>query len=268
MSDRGDLTEALLDIMATLRHPDVGCPWDVKQTFETIAPYTVEEAYEVADAIHQGDMAALQDELGDLMFQVVFHARMAEEAGAFTYADVIQGVCDKMVRRHPHVFADDGAIDTADAQTQNWEEIKAAERRAKDAADPSSLAGVPLALPALARAEKLQKRAARVGFDWADLGPVIAKIREELAEVEAELAPQSPQERRVEEVGDLLFAVANLARHLKVDPETALHATNRKFDARFRRVEQDLAAAGTPVTAPETTLDMMDAAWNRAKSKD
>ncbi len=265
-------TRRLLDIVATLRNPDGGCPWDAEQTFETIAPHTIEEAYEVADAIARRDMESLKDELGDLMFQVVFHSQMASEAGQFTYADVINGVSDKMIRRHPHVFGDQ-SIETAEAQTRNWEDIKAAERAAKRARsnepkDNSALTGVPVALPSLTRAEKLQKRAARVGFDWPETAPVIGKVREELAEVEAELGPAPDQIRVEEELGDLLFAVVNLARRLKVDPETALRKCNRKFGKRFRAMEADLAARSTPIDAPDTDLTAMEAAWRRAKASE
>jgi ATP diphosphatase len=222
----------LARIMARLRDPQTGCPWDIEQDFATIAPYTIEEAYEVADAIQRGDMAALKDELGDLLLQTVFHARMAEQAGHFALHDVIEGICAKMVRRHPHVFGDVEARDGVTAQV-NWETIKAAERAEKKS-DPSALAGVAVALPALLRAEKLQKRAARTGFDWPDTEGVIAKIHEEIAEVES---AQSPADRE-EEIGDLLFAVVNLARHHKIDPETALRSANGKFEKRFRAMEE------------------------------
>jgi ATP diphosphatase len=244
----------LARIMARLRDPDTGCPWDVEQDFTSIAPYTIEEAYEVADAIARQDMAALRDELGDLLLQVAFHARMAEQAQAFNLQDVIDGICTKMVRRHPHVFGDSETRNDVHIQ---WETIKAAER-AEKGTDRSALAGVAVALPALLRAEKLQKRAARTGFDWPDLGGVTDKIAEELAEVEAAETP----EHRAEEVGDLLFAVVNLARHLKVDPETALRNANAKFEGRFRGMEQ---LAGT--TFPTLSLDEKEALWQQVKQQ-
>ena len=227
MPDLNDLAA----IMARLRDPDGGCPWDLEQTFATIAPYTIEEAYEVADAIERGDMAELKGELGDLLLQVVFHARMAEEAGAFALPDVIAAICDKMIRRHPHVFAQVGAGIDAAGVKDSWEASKAAERTG------GALAGVALALPALMRAEKLQKRAARTGFDWPDASGARAKIDEELAEI----ADASPAELEGE-VGDLLFAAVNYARHLKIDPEQALRAANAKFERRFAAME-DLAGA-------------------------
>jgi len=219
--------ERLRQIMRRLRDPVSGCEWDTVQTFETIAPYTIEEAYEVADAIARKDMDALADELGDLQLQVVFHAQMAEEAGQFTLEEVIDRICDKMERRHPHIFGD------ADRGSHHlWEKIKAEERAAK--ADKSALAGVALALPALERAAKLQRRAARVGFDWPDASGPRAKIDEELRELEAE----TDHQRMLEELGDLLFAVVNLARHLNIEPEAALREANRKFERRFRSIEQ------------------------------
>jgi len=241
------MLEQLRDIMARLRDPDGGCPWDQVQTFATIAPYTIEEAYEVADACERDDMAALMDELGDLQLQVVYHARMAEERGAFALRDVIGAISDKMVRRHPHVFGD--------GPSPGWESIKAAERAKHP--DDSALAGVALALPALLRAEKLQRRAARTGFDWPDASGPRAKINEELAEVEAETDFQS----RTEEIGDLLFSVVNWARHLGVDPEAALRAANAKFERRFRAMEEMAGDdfAGLP-------LDAKEALWVRAKA--
>jgi len=217
--------DRLVTIMRRLRDPERGCEWDREQSFATIAPYTIEEAYEVADAIARDDMASLADELGDLQLQVVFHAQMAEEAGHFALDDVIGGICDKLERRHPHIFGDA-------AHTPGWEEIKAAER--KKSADGSALAGVALALPALERAAKLQRRAARVGFDWPDRSGPRAKIDEELAELDAETGHQ----RMLEELGDLLFAVANLARHLNIEPEAALREANAKFEMRFRSIEK------------------------------
>lgn len=247
-------------IMAKLRHPESGCPWDLEQNFASIAPYTIEEAYEVADAITSGDKFALKEELGDLLLQVVFHAQMAEEEGSFTLADVAQSICEKMIRRHPHVFSD-AEIKDAKAQTENWEHIKAAERKTKST-NTSVLSDVPSALPALMRAEKLQKRASRVGFDWDDVADVIAKIREELAEVEDAIA-HSP-ETLPEEIGDLLFAVTNLARFKSIDPEEALRQTNRKFVRRFTHIESSLLAQDKSFEA--TSLDEMEALWNEAKS--
>ncbi|MAY66746.1 MAG: nucleoside triphosphate pyrophosphohydrolase [Rhodospirillaceae bacterium] len=258
----------LLSIMARLRDPQRGCEWDVAQTFETIAPYTIEEAYEVADAIERADMADLRGELGDLLLQVVFHARMAEEAGHFDYDDVARAIADKMVRRHPHVFGD-ADIATAEAQTVHWEDLKARERAEKgetSAEDASALDGVAIPLPALTRAEKLQKRAARIGFDWPEAEPVIAKIEEELAELRAEMAAGAPKARVEEEMGDLLFAVANLARHLKIDPETALRRGNHKFEDRFRRMEKRLRADGRDPA--DASLDEMEAAWQAEKAHD
>lgn len=258
----------LLAIMARLRDPEGGCPWDLEQTFATIAPYTLEEAYEVADAIERGDMAELQDELGDLLLQVVFHSRMAEEAGHFAFADVVGSVCAKMIRRHPNVFSD-ASVEDAEAQRHAWEEQKAAERAAKaEARDEahSVLDGLPVALPALTRALKIQNRVGRVGFDWPDAAQVIDKIEEELEEVREELdAPQRDQDRVAEEVGDLLFAVVNLARKADVEPESALRHANAKFESRFKGVEAHLDRAGK---RPETsTLDEMEALWQRVKAE-
>jgi ATP diphosphatase len=233
--------------MRRLRDPKTGCEWDTVQTFETIAPYTIEEAYEVADAIARDDMDGLADELGDLQLQVVFHAQMAEEAGHFALDDVIARICDKLERRHPHIFGDA-------ARSPGWEEIKADER--KKSTDDSALAGVALALPALERAAKLQRRAARVGFDWPDTAGPRAKIDEELAELDAE----SEHPRMLEELGDLLFAVVNLSRHLNIEPEAALREANAKFERRFRTMER---LAGT--TFPELDLDAQEALWQRAK---
>ena len=257
-----DNTDKLLEIMAKLRNPDGGCPWDVEQDFASIAPYTIEEAYEVADAISKGDMEGLKNELGDLLFQVVFHAQMAHEAGHFGYEDVAKAVSDKMVRRHPHVFGDAG-VRTAEAQTQAWEDIKAKERQ-KDA-DLSALADVPVALPALTRAEKLQKRAARVGFDWDKAEDVLDKIKEEIAEVEAEVAaPGGVDEARMgEEIGDLMFACANLARKWGIDPETTLRLGNEKFEKRFRTMESMFTDAG--IALKDTSLNDMEAAWDAVK---
>jgi MazG family protein len=261
-------TERLRAVMAKLRDPEGGCPWDVEQTFRTIAPYTIEEAYEVADAIQRDDMTALKDELGDLLLQVFFHSRMAEEDGLFDYDDVARAIADKMVRRHPHVFGDTD-IATAEAQTVHWEELKAQERAAKgeaDDADTSALHGVAVNLPALTRAEKLQKRAARIGFDWPEASQVIAKIEEELGELRAEMDAGAPRARLEDEMGDLLFAVANLARHLKIDPETALREGNHKFEDRFRRMEKRLTAEGRD--PHEATLNEMEAAWQAEKAGD
>jgi ATP diphosphatase len=249
--------DRLLAIMARLREPERGCPWDREQDFATIAPYTIEEAYEVADAIERGDMAALKDELGDLLFQVVFHARMAEEAGLFAFDDVAEAVSDKMVRRHPHVFGDVEIGDAA-AQTEAWETHKAKERAATGAAT-SVLDGVALALPALLRAAKISRRAARIGFDWSDAQGVFAKIREEIAEIEAEIAT-ADAERLEDEVGDLLFAAANLARKLDVEPETALRRATAKFERRFRRVERLAAERGVG-----HDLDALEALWQQVK---
>lgn len=246
--------ERLVAIMARLRDPKTGCEWDMVQTFETIAPYTIEEAYEVADAIERGDMAELKDELGDLLLQVVFHSRMAEEAGHFALADVITAISDKMERRHPHIF-----LGQAEGGHHLWEQIKAAERSAKgqqSAGTVSALEGVALGLPALLRAEKLQKRAARTGFDWPDATGARAKIDEELAEVEAAMT----HEEREEEIGDLLFAVVNWARKQGVDPEAALRGANAKFERRFRAME---AEAGEAFAGLD--LDSKEALWQHAK---
>ena len=254
----------LLQIMAKLRDPDGGCPWDVEQDFSTIAPYTIEEAYEVADAIERGNMDDLKGELGDLLLQVVFHAQMAAEAGHFEYADVVNSISEKMVVRHPHVFGD-MTVEDADAQTAAWETQKAAERAAKAEAAglvPSALDDVASGLPALMRAEKFQKRAARVGFDWPSPAPVVDQVREELDEVIAEIDGGDP-DRLEDEIGDLLFTCVNLARKLGVDPETALRRTNAKFESRFRAVEGYAVADDRAL--PDMTLDEMEALWKRAK---
>lgn len=258
--------DRLLAIMARLRAPEDGCPWDREQTFATIVPHTIEEAYEVAEAIEAGDPAALKDELGDLLFQVVFYARMAEEDGLFGFHDIADAVADKMIRRHPHVFGD-VCIADADAQTAAWEALKEQERatKAANAQSPSVLNGVATALPALTRAVKLQKRAARVGFDWPDARSVLPKIAEELDEVTAELAG-GDMERLESELGDLLFACVNLARKLNIDPEGALRRGNRKFERRFRHVERGLAAAGRQ--PGEADLSEMDVLWNAAKTEE
>jgi ATP diphosphatase len=253
----------LLEIMRRLRSPDGGCPWDIEQTFATIAPYTIEEAYEVFAAIEDQDWPGLKDELGDLLFQVVFHARMAEERGLFAFGDVVDAIVDKMVRRHPHVFADAGRPADAGAQTMSWEAVKAAERGAKGPA--GTLDNVPLALPALTRAEKLQKRLSSVGFDWNNARLVLDKVAEEAAEiVEAQESGASHAELEGE-VGDLLFVVANLARHLKVDPEAALLTTNAKVTRRFRWIEAQLAAQGRG--PKDATLAEMEALWLQAKTQ-
>lgn len=263
--------QRLLAVMAWLRDRQHGCPWDIEQTFQTIVPYTIEEAYEVADAIEREDMPALKEELGDLLLQVVYHAQMAREAKAFGFDDVAAAIADKMVDRHPHVFGDLD-IKTADAQTISWEARKAAERAAKqqgaqDGDQPAgALDGVARALPALMRAEKIQKRAARVGFDWASTGPVIDKIEEELGELRAEIeAGKVDQARLTDELGDVLFAVANLARHCRVDPEVALRATNDKFEKRFRYIEKRLAEQGRKPA--DASLDEMEAFWQEAKTE-
>ena len=231
--------DRLIAVMARLRHPERGCPWDREQDFATIAPYTIEEAYEVADAIERGDLAGLKDELGDLLLQVVFHARMAEEAGHFAFDDVAAAIVEKMVRRHPHVFGD-AEIASVAAQNEAWEAHKAAERQQAGGAESvlaSELDGVALALPALLRAAKISRRAARIGFDWPDADSVIDKIEEELDEIEDEIDDEAPKAVLEEEVGDLLFAVANLARKLDIEPETALRRATAKFERRFRQVE-------------------------------
>jgi ATP diphosphatase len=249
----------LLDIMAALRDPVAGCPWDRVQDFESIATYTIEEAYEVADAIARRDFNALPDELGDLLFQVVYHARMAEEAGRFGFADVARMIADKMVRRHPHVFGAAAARD-AGMQSLAWEEQKRAERESR--AETGVLAGIPAGLPALTRALKLTARAGRVGFDWPDASAVLDKLDEEVAELRAELAA-ADEERLRDEVGDLLFVLANLARKLDLDPEVCLRHANQKFARRFGNVEAQLAAEGR--TPSDASLAEMEEAWRRAK---
>lgn len=257
---------ALIDVMAKLRDPETGCQWDVAQDFSTISPYTIEEAYEVADAIDRNDLDDLKHELGDLLLQVVFHARMAEEDGHFAFADVAESITDKMIRRHPHVFGTEDQRDP-DAQTKAWEEQKAEERAAlaeKNGGKPVGiLDGVALALPALMRAEKLQKRAARHGFDWPEIGPVYGKIEEELEETRDAIGSGAGIEKIEEEIGDLLFACVNLARHKKIDPEIALRRANAKFERRFGQVETYLAIDGK--SPDDATLEEMDRLWNRAK---
>jgi ATP diphosphatase len=264
----------LNEIMAALRTPETGCPWDLEQTFATIAPYTLEEAYEVADAIERGDVANLREELGDLLLQVVFHARMAEEEGRFDFGDVVEAITRKLIRRHPHVFGDARDL-SSDEVKALWGLIKAEEKRERAearraaglAADEASgaLAGVPLALPALTRALKLQEKAGKVGFDWNDPRAVLAKLREEIDEVEAEL-DAGDAKRVADEVGDLLFAVVNLARHLRADPETALRGANAKFERRFAHIESRLRESGRAPT--DATLDEMEALWGEAKQRE
>jgi ATP diphosphatase len=251
----------LTEIMARLRDPDTGCPWDIQQTFATIAPYTLEEAHEVADAIQREAWDELRGELGDLLLQVVFHSRMASEAGLFGFSDVVAAISDKMVARHPHVFGDDSRDKTADQQTRDWEALKARERGGA----ARVLDGVALTLPALTRAVKLQNRAARVGFDWPSTGEVLDKLVEEAREV-VEARDTLGPEALAEEMGDLLFVMANLARHLKVDPEAALRAANAKFTRRFARIEDWLAESGR--TPAQSDLAEMDALWNRAKAEE
>jgi nucleoside triphosphate diphosphatase len=255
----------LLQVMARLRDPERGCPWDLEQDFARIAPYTIEEAYEVADAIARGDPAALKDELGDLLLQVVYHARMAEEAGLFDFDQVAAAITDKMIRRHPHVFGS-AVVDDARAQGHAWEAAKATERASRAGAEGAArvLDDVPLALPALVRAAKLQRRVARVGFDWAEPVQVVDKIEEEIAEVRAELGCSASLERLSDEIGDLLFALVNLARHLEVDAETSLRQANAKFERRFRSVEDALRASGR--RPADASLDEMEALWQQAKA--
>jgi ATP diphosphatase len=261
----------LIEIMAALRDPVAGCPWDIEQNFASIAPFTIEEAYEVADAIERGAIEELREELGDLLLQVVFHARMAEEAGMFDFGGVVEAITTKLIRRHPHVFGDAREL-SSDAVKALWGRIKADEKRAKIAsqasrappmkARPGALDGVPLALPALSRAMKLQEKASKVGFDWNDVRAVLAKLGEEIGEVEAEIANGST-ETLSGEVGDLLFTAVNLARHLKVDPEAALRGANAKFERRFEHIENRLSEhARTPESA---SLDEMEQLWAEAK---
>ena len=273
----------LIAVMAALRTPGTGCPWDLEQTYATIAPYTIEEAYEVADAIESGDKSALKEELGDLLLQVVYHARIAEEEGAFDFDDVADGITRKMIRRHPHVFGTPEER-AAGIGPGFWERIKAEERaekaaelpangQAPAARPPSLLDGVPAKFPALTRAIKLQSKAAKVGFDWPDLGPVLAKVREEIAELETEIAqrdanPSDPAltDRLEDEMGDLLFVLANVARWLEIDPEAAGRRANAKFERRFRRIEALLAARGK--TPAQSDLAEMDALWDQAKTEE
>lgn len=267
MSDQYTLQD-LLSIMSRLRDKESGCPWDVEQDFKSIAPYTIEEAYEVDEAIRANDMASLKDELGDLLFQVVFHAQMAKEMGEFTFEDVVQNVSEKMVRRHPHVFGD-ASIEDADAQTSAWEAQKAKERAEKAESEgrvPSVLDGLTVGLPALLRALKLQNRAARVGFDWPDTIQVLDKMQEEATELVEAHKNGEPHERIKEEFGDLLFVMANLARHMKIEPEEALRGANAKFVRRFQRIEALLAEQGREPA--QSNLEEMDALWDQAKSEE
>jgi nucleoside triphosphate diphosphatase len=265
------LITALLEVMAALRTPGTGCPWDLEQTFATIAPYTIEEAYEVADAIDKNNLPALKEELGDLLLQVVYHSRMAEERQAFAFADVVQAITAKMIRRHPHVFGTD-AERAAGAAPGFWERIKATEKADEGKSGSAGvLDDVPVALPALTRAVKLQHKAAKVGFDWPSLAPVFAKAKEEIAELEEAIADGrkpdgTASEEVAEEFGDLLFVMANVARHLKIDPEAALRAANGKFVRRFERIEALLAADGR--TPSQSTLAEMDRLWDQAKKEE
>jgi nucleoside triphosphate diphosphatase len=266
MTPSRDITR-LIEIMAALRDKKMGCPWDIEQSFATIAPYTIEEAYEVAEAIAQGDMAELRDELGDLLLQVVYHAQLAEEIGAFAFPDVVEAITTKVIRRHPHVFGDETAKAAGHAK-EVWERVKAEEKRERGSSVPAEkrvLDGVPVALPALLRAVKLQQKASTVGFDWNDPKAVLAKLREELAEIEAEI-DNATHDRLEDEVGDLLFAAANLARHLKVDADQALRRTNAKFVKRFGAIEDALAAGGR--SPADASLDEMEELWQKAKSGD
>lgn len=251
--------DELLTIMAQLRNKDTGCPWDVEQTFSSIASCTIEEAYEVVDAIHENDMDHLCEELGDLLLQVVFHSQMAHEENLFSFDDVAQKISEKLVRRHPHVFGD-AQIDTAEGTIDAWEAIKAQERAGKS---QSLLDDVPKALPALTRAHKLQKRAAKVGFDWDTTAPILAKLQEEALELQAEIDAGAPKEKLTDELGDILFVCVNLARQIKVEPEEALSSTNRKFERRFRHIERELRKQGR--NPDDASLEEMDALWDAAK---
>ena len=253
--------DTLIDIMAQLRNPQTGCPWDLEQDFRSIAPYTLEEAYEVVDAIERDDPVALQDELGDLLFQVVFHTQMAQERGWFSFNDVVSGICEKMVRRHPHVFAEE-VIETVEAQTRAWEQHKERERGKQE----SALDGVPVALPALTRAWKLQRRASRVGFDWPSIHGVSEKVEEELQELNEEINRHAGHDALTDEAGDLLFAAVNLLRHAGVEPELALRRGNSKFTRRFQRVEKFVQDAGQTLSG--TDLDTLDYYWEKAKEEE
>lgn len=260
--------QGLLEVMARLRDPDNGCPWDKQQTFKSILPYTLEEVYEVADAIDHNDMASLREELGDLLFQIVFYAQMAKEAGEFEFADVAAEIGDKLIKRHPHVFSD-AEIESAEAQTQAWEKHKEHERQAKAAdqnRNPSVLDNVPLAIPGLMRSVKLQRRAARLGFDWPSVEPVLEKIEEELAEVREVLVEGGDADKLTHEIGDLLFACTNLARHVEVDPEVAMRGINHRFESRFRRVEELATQQNQQLS--EMSLEEMDKLWDQAKAEE
>lgn len=268
MADKASI-QKLLDVMARLRDPVNGCPWDIEQDFKTIAPYTIEETYELVEAIEQGDLRSIAEELGDVLFQVVFHAQLGKEAGLFDFESVAGAVADKMIERHPHVFSDREANSSKEV-LQNWETDKAKKRAEKAKASGndnlSVLDGVATTLPAMTRATKLQGRAARVGFDWKNPRDVIAKIQEELHEVEAELDKPDNHVRQEEEIGDLLFVIANLARKLKIDPETALRRANRKFEQRFGYIEKSVTGAGH--TLQDTSLEDMETLWLEAKTKE
>lgn len=256
--------DALLKIMAALRDPDGGCPWDLQQTFRTISPYTLEEAYEVADAIERGDLEDLKEELGDLLLQVVFHAQMADEQGSFAFDDVVEAISSKMVRRHPHVFAN-GTSDTPEGVAATWEDIKQAEKDAKGKSPSGLLDDVPVVLPALTQAVKLQKRAAKVGFDWPSAAPVLDKIEEEISELRVEIAAED-KGKTEEEFGDLLFVLANYARHLKVDPDAALRRANQKFRNRFAMMEE--SAGSEKIDLADLSLEQLEALWVQAKRQE
>ncbi len=253
----------LLEIMVRLRDPDSGCPWDIEQTFQSIAPYTIEEAYEVADAIERGDISELKGELGDLLLQVVYHSRIAAESGHFTFGEVVLSVCEKMIRRHPHVFGAENRDKTADDQVRDWENAKAAERASSGRGGSSVLSGIAVGLPALTRAAKLQDRASRVGFDWPDASHVLGKLSEEAAEL---VDAQGTPARAAEEFGDLLFSLVGLARHLGIDPESALRSANSKFVRRFGAVELKIARSGRSLE--KASLEELDAAWDEIKSEE
>jgi len=264
IQDDLDQLDTLLKIMAALRNPEGGCPWDLEQTFRSIAPYTLEEAYEVVDAIERGNLDDLKEELGDLLLQVVFHARMAEEQNAFQFRDVVEGISAKMIRRHPHVFSDHGGggTDTPAKVAASWEEIKQAEKAAKEATPKGLLEDVPVVLPSLTQAVKLQKRAAKVGFDWSSAKPVLDKFEEEMAELR-EATEAQDADHMEEEFGDLLFVLANYARHLKIDPDAALRRANQKFRNRFGAMEMMVA---TPKSLADMSLEELEALWVRAKT--
>ncbi len=256
--------ESLLALMRDLRRPGTGCPWDLEQTFQTIAPYTIEEAYEVADAIGRGDMTELRDELGDLLLQVVFHAELANELQIFDFGSVVEAITAKLIRRHPHVFGATNSLSSAEVK-RLWDTIKSEEKKQHPGPAAGHLAGIAIALPAMTRALKLQQKAAKVGFDWNDISLVLAKLREEIDEIEAAMV-SGEAEATEAEIGDLLFAVVNLARHLGADPESALRTTNAKFERRFGFIEAELARRGS--TLAKATLAEMDALWTRAKHEE